>query len=463
MTAPLTPPRLETRGMRRGRFGFAFTPRFFIAIASGAIWLIAVAWSSRWVPILVLWNLLIIAGWLWDLLRLPAADQWTVARAFSGPLMLGRRVKMTLEVQHAGKRRLRVSIIDELSPKLSADAPQFTLDCAVGEAAQYDYEIVPLRRGDTNLGSIFFRYQTTFGLAERWAVAPLTDSVCVIPDVAEANQQALYLIRSRQVDVQIRRHRDPGLGREFDALREYRQGDELREVCWPATARRHALVTRTFRAERSQTVWAIIDAGRLMRAEIATPDADFRRSKLDYSVNAALSIAKVAIQYGDRVATFAYGRSIQQAVSPGTGPAQIRSWVEALARVRAETVEANHALAARVLLQKQTRRALVVWITDFAETPTTPDVVEYAAHIAKKHLVLFVAVSQADLAIAARQVPRTEPEMYRAAAALSLLQRREVLLRSLRQSGVLALEVPPGRLTTALLNEYLMIKDRNLL
>jgi uncharacterized protein (DUF58 family) len=114
-------------------------------------------------------------------------------------------------------------------------------------------------------------------------------------------------------------------------------------------------------------------------------------------------------------------------------------------------------------LQKQTRRALVVWITDFAETPTTPDVVEYAAQIAKKHLVLFVAVSQPDLAVAAREIPQTEHEMYRGAAALALLQRREILIRSLRRQGVLALELAPRKLTTSLINEYLSVKERNLL
>jgi uncharacterized protein (DUF58 family) len=115
------------------------------------------------------------------------------------------------------------------------------------------------------------------------------------------------------------------------------------------------------------------------------------------------------------------------------------------------------------LLQKQTRRALVVWITDFAETPTIPDVVEYAAQIGKRHLVLFAAISQPDLAAVAYQVPATEREMYRGAAALALVERRELLIRGLRQQGVLAMEVAVGKLTTHLVNEYLAIKDRGLL
>ncbi|MBV8197094.1 MAG: hypothetical protein JO263_03085 [Candidatus Eremiobacteraeota bacterium] len=105
----------------------------------------------------------------------------------------------------------------------------------------------------------------------------------------------------------------------------------------------------------------------------------------------------------------------------------------------------------------------MVWLTDFAETPTVPDVIEYAGQLAKRHLVLFAAVSQPDLAVAAHRVPESERELYRTAAALGLLQRREVLIRSLRQQGVLAIEIPPGNLTTRLVNEYLSIKDRNLI
>jgi uncharacterized protein (DUF58 family) len=463
MTRPLTPEPVAAIAGNKGRLSFAFAPRFFLAIAVGFIWLIPMWWSLRCLPLLLLWNALVIAAWIWDLSRLPAPTKLNISRAFSGPLILGRPVKVVVELRQAGRTALHVSALDELSPVLYGEIPQFQVEVAPGGEARQEYTIIPRKRGDATLGSVFLTYRTAFAFAERWAVAPLSQSVCVLPDITEANQQALFLIRSRQVDTQKRRHRDPGLGREFESLREYRHGDDLREVCWPATARRHHLVTRTFQAERSQTVWIVIDAGRLMRAEIEKPGRDYRLSKLDYSVDAALSITKVALQYGDRVAGLAYGRKVQQAIGSGSGAAHIRTWVEALARVRAEVLEGNHALAARVLMQKQTRRALVVWLTDFAETPSVPDVVEYAGQLAKRHLVLFAAVSQPDLAVVAHRVPETEQELYRTAAALGLLQRREALIRGLRQQGVLALEITAGNLSTKLVNEYLSIKDRNLI
>jgi uncharacterized protein (DUF58 family) len=260
-----------------------------------------------------------------------------------------------------------------------------------------------------------------------------------------------------------RRRRQRGQGREFESLRDYRTGDDLRDICWTATARRHELTTRVFEVERSQPVWIVLDAGRLLRAEIQPEESDLRLSKLDYAVNAALSLATVAIQCGDRVGLLAYGRTIQHNVAAGRGNLHLRTIVDCLAQVHGEPSEADHSRAARVLLTEQSRRSLVVWMTDFAETPTTPEVIEYAMRMTQRHLVVFSAMSQPDLTALAETTPRTTEEMYRHAAALEIAQRRDVLLRGLRQRGVLALELVPGLLASSLVNQYLNIKERNLL
>src|SRR4029077_16995143 len=218
--------------------------------------------------------------------------------------------------------------------------------------------------------------------------------VRVLPDLEQARQQALYLIRSRQVEMERRRKRQRGQGREFESLRDYRQGDELRDICWTATARRHQLTTRVFEMERSQAVWIVLDAGRLLRAEGESEEGKLRLAKLDYAVNAALSLAQVATQCGDRVGLLAYGRSIQQNVAAARGPSHLRAIVDCLAQVHGEASEGDHSRAAGVLPTKHSRRSLVVWITDFAETPTTPEVIEHAMQMTQRHLVVFCAINQ---------------------------------------------------------------------
>ncbi len=152
-------------------------------------------------------------------------------------------------------------------------------------------------------------------IAERWAIAPLTQTVRVYPNLEESKQDTIYLIRSRQIAMEKRHQRQRGQGREFESLREYREGDEWRDICWSATARRGKLISQVHRIERSQTVWIVLDAGRLLRARV------LGLSKLDYAAGAALSLAQVALYSGDRVAMLAYGRRVQQRLPPGAGQA----------------------------------------------------------------------------------------------------------------------------------------------
>lgn len=459
----LVPSAIEGHLRPRGRLPFGFGTRFFVALLLGLLWIVPAWWSPRLIAAMFLWDALMLAVWLIDLLRLPAPAELEARRVWSAPLSLARDASVRIELRNRGRVSILARITDEMPAALRDQPPAIEVAAPAGALAAGEYTIQPCSRGDIGAGAVFLRYQSSLGLAERWAMADLSQSVRVLPDLEQARHHALYLIRSRQVEMEKRRRRQRGAGREFETLREYRQGDEMRDICWPATARRHQLTTRLYHAERSQTVWIVVDAGRLLRAEVRDPRREAPAAKLDYAVDAALALAQVASQSGDRVGLLAYGRAIQQSVGAGRGPLHIRALLDSLALVRGEAAEANHALAARTLLRTQSRRSLIVWITDFAETPMTPEVIEYATQMTRRHVVVFAVMSQPDLVALARGTPQTEEEMFRHAAALEVVERRELLLRGLRQRGVLAIDLAPGGLATALVNQYLDIKERSLI
>jgi len=221
--------------------------------------------------------------------------------------------------------------------------------------------------------------------------------------------------------------------------------------------RRGKLITRQFQIERSQAVWIVVDAGRLLRARIGG------LSKLDYAVNAALTLAHIALYSGDRVGLLAYGRQVQQELKAARGPLQLNAFVQALAVVREEVNEADHIRAVRMLLMAQKRRSLIVWITDLAETAMTPDVIHSALQLTRRHLLLFAAIAQPEVSELTGRAPANAAELYRYTAAQEMVQRRELLLRTLRQQGALALELQPGRLATGLVNQYLDVKERGVI
>ena len=365
---------------------------------------------------------------------MPRPEEMEVRRSWEEAPELARPCEVTLTIRSFADTAVRCFVTDETPVPIRAVPPTLELVVPAKSRWQSSYKILPRQRGDHRLGRLFLRYQSWLGLAQRWAVAEITQTVRVLPDLEQARQHALYLIRSRQIEMERRRRRQRGHGREFESLRDYQKGDDIRDVCWTATARRHQLTTRIFEVERSQALWIVLDAGRLPAG--AFPAGAFE---------------------------LVYGRAIQFYVAAGRGALHLRSIVDCLAQVRPEASEADHSRAARVLLTEQSRRSLVVWITDFAETPTTPEVIEYAMEMTQRHLVVFSAMNQPDLTALAESTPQTAEEMYRHAAALEIAHRRDLLIRGLRQRGVFAFELVPGLLASSLVNQYLDIKERNLL
>ena len=181
------------------------------------------------------------------------------------------------------------------------------------------------------------------------------------------------------------------------------------------------------------------------------------------SVTAALTLTQVALGSGDRVGLLAYGRRLQHRLAPARGAGHLRTVVEALATVKADGVDADHAGSVDSLLTAQKRRALIVCLTEIAETAGVPDVIEQAMTMSSRHVVLFAVMRQPEMQELAARSPASSAEMYRVAAAQEALDRREALLHGLRQRGALVLEVSPAELSAGVVDRYLETRERGLL
>lgn len=453
----LVPLNVAARAEKAGRIPVAFGRRFFLFLFMGLVW-IAPAWREpRFLYALAVWDLVALALWAWDLSRIPKPGQLEVRRIWSEPLGLTKPMSVALEVHNFSSTPISAKMNDEAPDTFCRELPSADISAPGKGSGLGSYAIQPRSRGDAHFGDVWLRYESPLRIAQRWARAPLGQTVRVYPNLDEAQRLRIYLIRSRQIELEKRLKRQRGYGREFESLRDYREGDEWRDICWSATARRGKLITKVHQVERSQVLWLVLDAGRLLRARVGG------LTKLDYTVEAALSLAQVAFYSGDRVALLAYGRKPQQRVGAGRGVPHLRALLESLAQVHAESFEGDHILAAEMLLSMQSRRSLIVWLTDLAETAATPEVIECAAKMAARHLVLLGIIGQPELRGLVAASPENASEMYRYTAALEIVQRRDLLLRRLRQQGVLTLEVDPTRLSTELVNRYLEVKERSLL
>src|SRR5579863_5469150 len=447
----------------RGRLAFGLTARAIWLLAAGLLLALPGFFRARWGWGIIEWDALVLLAVILDGIRLPAAQRITIERSWSNAPSLDSETEIRLTVELERGPTLECRLTDDLPDALVATPASHSLRVFPRVRAVLRYKFEPRERGDVRAGKVYIRYASPLGLVERWAMADLEQPVRVYPALRQGEDQEIFLARGRQIDLQLRRARERGLGRDFESLREYLEGDDLRDVCWTATARRGQLVTRRYQTERSQAVWIVLDAGRLLRGRILDDARDQDRrghSKLDYACSTAVALAQLALFSGDRVGLLVYGQHVQQRVLPGRGHAHLRQIVEALAQARAETSEADHLRATATLNRWQPRRALILWITDLAETAMRPEVIDGAMQLLRRHVLLFVAMAQPDVVAIATDRPKNIEQMFRASAAQELTSRRELLLARLREQGALTLDLDPSRLTSAVLNQYLRVKER---
>jgi uncharacterized protein (DUF58 family) len=451
----MIPVPIEAQARTSARLAFSFGYRFFFLLLLGLGWLAPAFVDHRFGYAMLAWDVLLLVAWAADFVSLPKPRELSIRRTWLAPLSLSIRSQARITAINHSKSTLHIHVLDALPSSLRPEPAHFDLVVAPGGESGAEYSVRPRTRGTSLARPVYLRYESAFRIAQRWAIADLPQELTIYPNLTEAKHHALYLVRSRQIALEKRFSRIRGAGRAFESLREYQDGDDFGDICWSATARRGKLVTKLFELEKSQTIWIVLDTGRLMRTRVAS------LSKLDHATNAALALCHVALFTGDRVGLLAYARKVRQRIPPMRGSNQLRQFMEALATTREDEWEADHLQASAQLMRDQKRRSLVVWITDLAETAMTPEVIDAASRLLPRHLVLFVAIGQPDLHLAASRRPANVSEMYQVTAAQEVIHRRDLLLARLRERGALAVEANSAELAPLLVNSYLAIKQKN--
>jgi len=452
----MRPEAIEAPGKPHGRVAFAAGPRMFTLLIAGLLFVPLLFMSHVFVWTLLAWNIVVTFLFALDLRKLPLPDELWVQRSFDGALDQLKMARITVTLVNRSSRALRCEMVDAVPQALSVLPIEREALLPPKGSTRLEYEVVPSRRGNHEFSKIYLRYEGRLRIAQRWACFKVEQSVRVYPMLTASRQQEAMFMRSRQIELQQRMIRQRGHGREFESLREFQPGDERRDICWTATARRAKLVTTLRQTERSQTIWVMVDCGRLMRAR------HDRRSKLDYAAETAMRLAQLANFGGDSSALLAYGQRIQQRRLPGRGHSHLHTMLDQLALLEEEASEADHLHAAGALLTMQKRRAMIVWVTDLADLSITPEVVSAALHANKRHLVVIALLGQPDVARLIAAEPETTEQTYLYAAASETIRRRELTIAGLRSRGVHVIEVDAPQLTGAVLNKYLEAKQKNL-
>ena len=463
ISASLHPEPVRAACKPRGRFAFGLTPRTIWLLAAGLALALPGFFSARLGYGMLIWDALVLVAALWTACVCPLRNRSPWSAHGATRLRSIAQPKSKSPWSRTAELFFECRIVDDLPEALVAVPSTRSLRVYPRVRATLRYTIEPRERGDVTAGSVYLRYRSLLGLIDNGPWRRSSRPCASIPRCGKARTRRFFSRAAARSICNCARSRERGLGRDFESLREYLEGDDLRDICWTATARRGQLITRRYQTERSQAVWIVLDAGRLLQGRILRDTDDPERrgySKLDYACSTAVALAQLALFSGDRVGLLVYGQHVQQRVLPGRGPAHLRQIVEALAQARAEISEADHLRATATLNRWQPRRALILWITDLAETAMRPEVIDGAMQLLRRHVLLFVAMAQPDVEAIAKGRPKNVEQMFRASAAQELVMRRELLLARLRDQGALTLDLDPEQLTSAVLNQYLKVKER---
>jgi uncharacterized protein (DUF58 family) len=434
-----------------------FTRRFFLLLALGIVPLI-IFWS--WAPmkwLLAIYDLLLIgAAWI-DRRRMEAATVLEITRRLPRRLMINAENEVRISVAHRPQRQFTVIVKDEFPPELELRGErEIRLQPQRGGVTAV-YQLFARARGDYHFGDLLVRWPGRWGLAIKQARIPASTVVKVYPNIREAKKQELFAKRNRQLMSGLRRTRVRGQGKEFESLRDYVRGDELRNVSWTATARRGRLMTKQYQVERNQSIVVLLDAGRLMTSRIGD------LSKLDHAIQATLAIGYVATHGGDNFGLLVFARQVLNYLPPQRGTAQMQKLIEALYNVKPQMIEPSYARAFQSFALHCKRRSLVIILTDLVDADASAELLAYTATLLPRHLPLIVTIGDNDLRALVAEKPRETSDVYRQSVAEEMLRQREEALARITELGGLALDLPAGELSMQLVNKYLEVKERGLL
>lgn len=437
---------------------FVFTKLFYALLALGFVPL-SLSWPRpmlRWATLI--YDLALIAAAIFDAWSSKLPARVRVERHFGGRFAVGAETEVRVEIVNQTPHDLSLIVKDEYPAEMKlAGSREARIDVEAQTSASLIYELKPPKRGRFEFGSIAVRFRSRWRLVWRPMLVEMPMTVKVYPNMRRAREVELRALGTRSFVAARRKSQWRGEGREFESLRDYVRGDEMRHISWTATARRGKLVTRQYQMERDQTILIMLDTGRLMTARIET------ETKLDSAVHATLALMSAAARAGDHAGLLVFGRRIKTFLPPKRGPEHLDSALEALHAIEPEMIEPSYSRAFEFAAANSRRRSLVVVLTDLVDEEGSRELLSSLKLLRPRHLPLVVTIADRDLKSVVRAIPQNERELFTQSVAEEIMYQREAALRLVESQGGLALDVTAAALAPRLLETYLRVKERGLL
>jgi uncharacterized protein (DUF58 family) len=376
-------------------------------------------------------------------------------------LALGVKRPVHLTITLGGARSWQCRLYDHVDPTLLTEGMPVALTLQGGSRHELAYTVTPTRRGEVRFAAADVRIRSQWRLWELIERLGDEQPCRVYPDFAQVARYAWLAGDRRLSEIGIKTYHQRGEGTDFKQLSEYRSGDPVRHIDWRATLRFEKLIVREFQSERDQCVLLLIDCGRRMRADDRT-DA-IGSSHFDQVLNAVMLLAYVALKQGDAVGALTFGTAegTQRWFAPRKGATTLNALMSELYAVQPSPTHSDYLAAARDLLRRYGKRALVVLITNFRDE-VSAEFGRAVSLLSSRHLVLPASLRERVVGqLASQQLVHgaagNDPILEVASAHMYEQARRDAL-HKLTAHHTLVVDAEPQRLGIELTNRYQQLK-----
>ena len=415
------------------------------------------------VALLFLLCLIPVAAAIWAVIvsRRLLRDLERIELRRSIPIVIGRGTQFSVswEIANHGSFGVQGSLRDVVPV---AGTPRFALypfnlTATTGRTTIVEsFEIST--RGVHEFGPVWIRLRDAWDLVEVQRSFHLPAKIKVLPELFASSDK---LLKDQGAQMQLldqsTKTRQHGVGTEFESLTEFRDGDDPRRIDWRTSARIQRTVVRRFQIERHRDVMILVDSGRLMGTETD------RGTKLDCAIDAGLILARLALQSGDRCGMAVYDNEVRGYLPPITGLPSLPAISESLYAVQSNFRETNFEPIFSMLQSRQAKRSLLVVISDLSDSETSTTFRASLGRLGQRHVVLFAALRTPVLNRMLREPVHAMVDGAKKAVIFRLLHERQLALQSLKHVGVHVIDVEPHQLTVPLINQFIQLRQRNLL
>lgn len=435
-----------------------FSDRFFALAASIAALFIVSFFIEILFPFAKITFLLLIGATLADIAILFSSRQGIKAiRHCPERLSNGDENQIHISLQSFFRIPVSAAVIDEIPHQFQVRDLNFVISLPAGDTQQINYSLRPVKRGEYDFGGINLLVSSILGLATRRIIAPENKLVPVYPSFLQMRKYELLAISNNLTNTGIKRIRRIGQNLEFEQIKKYTAGDDIRSINWKATARKADLMVNNFQDERSQQVYSLIDKGRVMKMPFNG------MSLLDYAINASLVISNIAIKKSDKAGLITFQDKIGTLLSASRINKQMSNIMDILYNQKTAYRESDFSVLYATIRRRITQRSLLLLFTNFETNYSLQRQLPYLKNLAHQHLLVVIFFENTEMKTLIEKRSTDLESIYYKAVAEKFSYEKKLIVKELRKNGIQALLTTPEKLTVNTINKYLELKARNLI